>query len=483
MNIKIKISIFILLFLTISGFSQSSSGKIRQIDSFVKSYIDIKQFNGNVLVLQKGKEVFAKSYGLADMELGVPNKRSTIFRIGSITKEFTAVLTMQLVEQGKINLDSSLVKYLPWFNKFGSKITIKHLLSHTSGLENYTVNSDFYKEMAYFSGSPKAFAEKYFISNKLAFEPGSKYQYCNTDYFLLGLIIEAVTRETYEKVLRENILKKVNMPNSGIDSITTLIPNRAKGYEYGYDGYINTNPINMATSIYAAGAMYSTVDDLKNWQSALNGNKLLAKESKKLMFTPLISNHGFGFFVNRLKTGKTAIGHPGGINGFSSFIVHFPEDDITIILFDNTTAHRRGNLDNLCSGIYAILNEQPYENPKMPISVELTETYRKKGISQMLAQYLQIKADTRYDLKKSETFLNDFGYTLLQKGKVKESLLALSLAVNEFPNSANTLDSYAEALKIDMQYEMAIEYYKKALLLEPNNQRFQEEILALQKSK
>lgn len=463
------------------SFGQIAAGKIQKIDSFMTSYVDIKQFNGNVLVLQKGKEVFEKSYGLADIELNVSNKRNTVFRIGSITKEFTAVLIMQLVEQGKINLDSSLIKYLPWFDTIGSKIKIKHLLSHTSGLENYTLNSDFYKETAYFSESPKKFAEKYLKYNQLLFEPGTKYQYCNTDYYLLGLVIEAVTGETYEKVLQEGILKKANMPNSGIDSITTIIPNRAKGYEYGYDGYVNATPINMASSIYAAGAMYSTVDDLKNWQSALDGNKLLSMKTKELLFSPFINNHAFGFFVNKLKTGETAIGHPGGINGFSSFMIHFLESDITVILLDNTAVHRRGNLDNIGSGIYAILTDQSYEMPKMPISLILAETYRKEGITKMLAQYLQIKADTRYDLKKSDTFLNDFGYALLQKGKTKESILTLRLAVNEFPNSANTLDSYAEALKTDKQYAMAIEYYKKALELEPNNKRLQEEILELQR--
>jgi CubicO group peptidase (beta-lactamase class C family) len=432
--------------------------------------------------MHNGKEVFGKSYGLSDFELGTPNKRSTVFRIGSITKEFTAVLTMQLVEQRKLSLDSTVTKYLPWYGEIGSKIKIKHLLSHTSGLNNYTANpEEFYKEMAYFAKSPKEFAEKYLRHQKLLFEPGTKYQYCNTDYYLLGLIIEAVAGKTYEKVLRESILQKAGMKNSGIDSISTIISNRAKGYNYSYEGYVNAEPINMATSIYAAGAMYSTVDDLQLWQAALNGNMLLTDASKKLLFTPFINNHGFGFFVNKLKTGKRAIGHPGGINGFSSFMIHFEDDDITIVLLDNTTAHRRGNLDNMCSSIYSILLDEPYETPKKPINVELTDTYLEQGIQRTLDLYNKIKNDTNYDLKDSDTFLNNFGYTLLQKGKIKESLLTLKLAAEEFPNSANTLDSYAEALKTDGQYAMAIDYYNRAQKLDPDNEKFQEEISNLQK--
>lgn len=469
------------LAVTTGLYGQISKSKTEKIDALINSYTSIKQFNGNVLVVKKGKSVFFKNYGLSDMELQVPNKRETKFRIGSITKEFTAVLTMQLIEQGKINLDSSLVKYLPWYNReTGSKIKIKHLLSHTSGLDNYTVNPEFYNMMAYFSGQPKEFAEKYCQYDKLLFEPGKEFRYCNTDYYLLGLIIEAVTGKTYPKALSENILNKANMHNTGIDSISPLLPNRAKGYDYTYDGYVNADPINMASSIYAAGAMYSTVDDLLRWQQALNSNVLLTKESKEIFFTPYIKNHGFGFFINKLKSGKIAIGHPGGINGFSSFMTHFKEDDITIILLDNSTTHRRGNLDNISIGIYAILLNEPYETPKTPITVALTETYKTKGVQPMLDQYFRIKNDPAFGQQKSDTFLNDFGYTLLQKGKTKESLTILKLAAEENPKSANVLDSYAEALRADNQYTASIDYYKRALSLEPNNKRFREEILKLE---
>ncbi|MES2773744.1 MAG: serine hydrolase domain-containing protein [Bacteroidota bacterium] len=479
--------IFPLLLFSISPFqltAQPPKSKAQQIYALLKSYAAIKQFNGNVLVTQKGKIVFIKSYGDADFELGVANNRQTRFRIGSITKQFTAVLIMQLREKGLVHLDSTISTYLPWYAKeTASRITVRNLLSHTSGLANYTARPDFFATLALLNIPPREFAANYCQYKDLSFEPGTKFFYCNTDYYLLGLIIEAVTGKSYANALRENILKNANMPNTGIDSIASLLANRAKGYNYTSEGYVNADPINMATSTYAAGAMYSTVDDLLNWQTALEGDGLLSAESRQIFFTPVIGNHAFGLYINKMKNGKTAIGHPGGINGFSSFLIRFKEDDINVVLLDNSTTHKRGSLDNTGSAIYSILTDQPFEMPKMPITVVLTETYLDKGLQQMLKQYLEIKNDSSYSLAKSNNFLNDFGYSLLSSGKVKESLVVLKLATEDDPKNANTLDSYAEALKTDRQFALSIDYYKKVLSLEPANKRVEEEIKKLQEMK
>lgn len=462
---------------------QISKDKIQQIDNLLKTYAGIKQFNGNALVLQKGKTVFYKSYGLADFDLNVPNDRQTKFKIGSVTKQFTAMLILQLMEQGLVSLDSTIHTYLPWYpGSTGNKVTVRQLLSHTSGLKNYTQRPDFHTDLVHLNIAAKTFAEKYCRDTSLLFEPGTKFYYCNTNYYLLGLIIEAVTGKQYAQVLRENILNKVGMLHTGIDSFAAILPKRAKGYEYSYNGFNNATAINMATSTYAAGAMYSTVDDLALWDKALQGNILLRDDTRKLFFTPGLNNHSFGLYINKTKNGKTAVGHPGGIKGFSSFMVRFVEDDITIILLNNITG-ATGDLDNTSFGIYSILSDQPYELPKMPVTIVLAETYKQGGFEQMLKQYQQIKNNSAYNLSKSSSFLNDFGYTLLMNGKVKESLKVLEAAVLEFPQSANTLDSYAEALKTDGQYELAIEFYKKILALEPNNKVAAGAIVELQSLK
>lgn len=463
---------------------QLSNDKVQKIDALVQSYAAIRQFNGNVLVTQHGKVVFSKSYGPADFELGIANDRQTRFRIGSITKQFTALLIVQLAEKGLVSLDSSFSNYLPWYDKqVAGKITVRHLLSHSSGLENYTQRPEFYPELAYYTGTPQEFGQKYCHYKTLLFEPGTKFNYCNTDYYLLGLIIEAVTGKSYADVLRENILDKAGMKNSGIDTLSVILPKRAKGYEYTYEGYVNATPINMAISTYAAGAMYSTVDDLLRWQKALEDNTLLTEAGRKTFFTPVINNHALGLYINKMKNGKTAIGHPGSINGFSSFMVRFKEDDIIVILLDNSATAKRGNLDNTSAGIYSIVMNESVVQPKMPVSVALTETYLQKGLQPTLQQYQQIKNDSAYNTGSSKVFLNNFGYMLLLKGRVKESLAVLKLAVEEAPQSANTLDSYAAALKADKQFGAAIDYYKKILVLDPGNKNAEEEIQALQQMK
>ncbi len=466
--------------LPLQMFGQVSKQKAQKIDELIKSYADIKQFNGNALVVKDDKVIFSKSYGLADQEWKIENSRSTKFRIGSITKTFTAMLIMQLVEKDLLKLDDKIDKYLPWYEKeIASSITIRNLLSHTSGLTNYTARSDFYKVLALLSITPKAFAEKYCQYNTLLFEPGSKFYYCNTDYYLLGLIIESVTGKSYAEVLKVNILDKAKMHNTGIDSAAAVLVKRAKGYNYSYQGITNSYPINMATSTYAAGAMYSTVDDLIFWVNAWKGNKLLTEESKKVFFTPVIKNHALGLYINKMKNGKTAIGHLGGINGFSSFFIQYKEDNILIVLLNNQTLGV-GDLDNCSASIYAILTEQHYELPRKPIDVVLTQVYIKNGLQQMFQQYQIVKNDTAYNLTKSKSFLNNFGYTLLTDGRVKESLKVLKLATEEFPDDANTLDSYAEALKTDGQYAQSIDFYKRVLILNPSNKSAQNAIKELQ---
>ncbi|GHS87664.1 hypothetical protein FACS1894201_08940 [Bacteroidia bacterium] len=470
-----------LLILPLYGSGQISKQQSQKIDDLITSYAEIKKFNGNALVVQNGNVVFSNSYGFADAEWNIKNDRTTKFRIGSMTKTFTAMLIMQLVEKKLISLDDKLEKFLPWYEKeTASKISIKNLLSHSSGLANYTERLDFYKELALLSITPTAFAEQYCQYKTLLFEPGSKYHYCNTDYYLLGLIIESVTGKSYSEVLQKNILEKVGMRNTGLDSITAVLPKRAKGYNYGYEGFTNSYPINMATSTYAAGAMYSTVDDLMLWEQAWNGNVLLTEESKKLFFTPVIGSHAYGLFIVKMKNGKTAIGRPGGINGFNAFLIQFKEDNICIILLTNQTLNV-GDLDNTSSGIYSILTQQPYQMPKKPIEIALHESYLNNGLLQVIMDYNRIKTDTAYDLANSKTFLNNFGYSLLTEGKVKESLTLLKLATEEFPNDVNTLDSYAEALKRDGQNTQSMEYYKRILILDPTNKSAQDAIKDLQK--
>src|SRR6266545_953799 len=208
----------------------SAQDKARRIDELVSLYNKYDQFNGAALVAENGKVIYKKGFGLANMEWNIPNEPDTKFRLGSITKQFTATLVLQLVEQGKLKLDGRVSDYLEGYRKdTGAKITIHHLLSHTSGLPNYTALPGFSETISRTPYAVEDFVKKY-ASGDLEFEPGTKFNYSNSGYFLLGAIIEKVTGKPYEQVLQENILDPVGMKNTGYDHYGTILEKRATGY-------------------------------------------------------------------------------------------------------------------------------------------------------------------------------------------------------------------------------------------------------------
>ena len=279
----------ILLFLPSLALAQDKAAKIQEVLSLAHKY---RQFNGTALVAENGKVIHKQGYGLANMEWNIPNTPDTRFRLGSITKQFTAALTLQLIEQGKLKLDGKISDYLPDYRKdIGQKVTIHHLLTHTSGIPSYTSQPGFFENVSRNPYKVADFVTKY-ASGDLEFEPGSKHVYNNSGYFLLGAIIESVTGKTYEQALKENILDPAGMKNTGYDHHNPLIPKRAAGYRKTGDGYENALYLDM-TIPYAAGAMYSTVEDLFLWDQALYTDKLLSAQSKELMFKPFLQDYAY----------------------------------------------------------------------------------------------------------------------------------------------------------------------------------------------
>ena len=215
------------------------------------------------------------------MEWDIPNTPDTRFRLGSITKQFTAMLTLQLVEQGKIKLDGKIADYLPDYRKdIGEKVTVHHLLTHTSGIPSYTGQPGFFENVSRNPYKVADFVKKY-TSGDLEFEPGSKFSYNNSGYFLLGAIIERVTGKSYEQVLKENIFDPLGMKNTGYDHHDHAHSETRSGYAKTPDGYTNAAYLDMSIP-YAAGSMYSTVEDLYLWDQALYTDKLLTAQSKEL---------------------------------------------------------------------------------------------------------------------------------------------------------------------------------------------------------
>lgn len=353
----------IVLLWTGTTFAQDRSDKV---DSIIHSHVDKNNFSGNVLVVKDHSILFEKSYGLANREWNNCNSRDTKFRIASLTKQFTAMLILQLLETQDIDLHTPIVKYLPYYRSdTGNLITIHHLLTHTAGLSEYTDRDDFFTEISKQKYSPREFVEK-FCSDSLISIPGSTYKYSNTGYYILGAIIEEVSKISYANLLQKNILDIVGMKNSGIENPTLILSERATGYHYSDSVFSNADYIDLASTIYSAGAMYSTTNDLRLWNDALISGKLISKENLERMLTPFLSNYGYG--IGSIKVADPIINkemhyilHQGAINGFRSLLTHVVNDNITLIILCNNFDTNLNPISNAI--IYSLYNQSISQQP------------------------------------------------------------------------------------------------------------------------
>lgn len=468
-SIKLIALFVVLQFSALSIFAQN---KAQQIEQLLSKYNEYGQFNGSALVAENGKVIFKKGFGSANMEWNIPNQPDTKFRLGSISKQFTALLIVKLAEEGKIKLDVPITTYLPDYPKEnGDKITIHHLLTHSSGIPNYTDSPGFFKDKARNPYTPEEFV-KTFSSLALEFTPGEKFNYSNSGYFLLGYIIEKITAKTYEQYLQEVIFTPLKMVNSGYDHSEVILKNRAAGYER--KGKLITNAAYIDMSIpYAAGSLYSTVEDLYLWDQALYTNKLLSAKSMESLFKPYISlgraSYGYGWFIDEVDNGNKGklktIGHGGGINGFNTIISRYPSDKNLIVLLNNTGGTVLGEMND---AIRAILYNNPFEQPKKSLAYELFETFSTKGTKAGIESYSKLKSDPTYNIKEND--INRVGYQLLQDGKKKEAIEIFKINVETFPKSGNAYDSLGEAYLADGDKKLAIANYKKSVELDPTNE-------------
>lgn len=328
----------------------------KNIDAYMNTHMKNGMFSGTILVAREGKIIIEKSYGMANYELDVPNSINTKYRIGSLSKSFTAILIMQLQEKGILNVNDPVSKYLPNYPN-GSKITLHNLLTHTSGIPEYT---DFPDSMMK-SYHPMTSEElvNYIKDKPLDFQPGTQFTYSNSNYVLLGYIIEKITGKSYETILNENILKPLNMNDSGYNHNETVLKNRASGYLVYHDVLRNTDYIDMSFA-FASGALYSTVSDLYKLDRALYDDKLLKKESVEKIFTPNLDNYGYAWTIDNLY-GRKLIWHDGAINGFCGVIARYPKEDICIIILEN---NKNLIIERAYHDISAIIFGENYKEPK-----------------------------------------------------------------------------------------------------------------------
>jgi len=462
---------FALFLQAYSAFGEGASDIATRIDNLVLKYMDCCQFTGTVLVSDHNNVIFKKGYGLANREWNVPNAPDVKFRIGSVTKQFTSMLIMQQVAKGAIKLDGRVSDYLPYYRKdTGTKVTITNLLNHTSGIPSYTSNPKFFTDVSRNHYEPDDFIKKY-CSGDLEFEPGSKFRYNNSGYFILGAILARVTGKTYEAVLQESILVPLGMKDTGYDHWSTVLPKRATGYSQELTEVVNSDYLDMSLP-FAAGSLYSTVEDLYKWDQALYTDKLLPADLKQEIFTPGLENYGFGWDIKTIPkgepgAGQTLISHEGGINGFNTLEDRLVGDHDLIVIFNNTPGM---NLEDMSKGIRAILYGQEPSAPKRILSHDLAETIVNRGVDATIARYRELKRTNSADYTFDENALSPLGYALLQKNRISDALAIFQFNVEEYPKSANAYDSLAEAYAKGGQRQKAIENYRKSLELDPKNQ-------------
>ncbi|MEO5682084.1 MAG: serine hydrolase [Chitinophagaceae bacterium] len=357
--------ILIGLFTLVATLSLSAQEAVAKLDELVTSYAQNEKFNGTVLVAQKGTILLQKGYGYKNAARKEINDGNTIFQIGSITKQFTAAVVLRLQQEKKLSIRDRLSKYFPTL-PFADSVTIEHLLSHTSGIYNYTNNGDFMKTEAVKPASQEKIFSL-FKNKPLEFTPGSKFNYSNSGYMLLGYIIEKITGKPYEKVVHEMIFGPLQMNHSGFNFVALSSPDKATGY-FALNKTSNTPATVVDSSAsFAAGAIYTTVGDLYKWDRALYTEKIISRASLKDAYTARKSKYGFGWGIDSA-FGKPVYKHGGGIFGFSTHILRDPEEDICIIIFDNKGD---GGLEKITDGINAILHNQPYDIPKEKIAVTI----------------------------------------------------------------------------------------------------------------
>ncbi len=352
-----------------------------KLDSLMDFYDKEYHFNGVAFISWKGEILLNKGFGYRDVENQVRNDEQTVFMIGSNTKQFTAEVILMLVKENKMAFEDKLSKYFPEYPQ-GDKITINNLLTHTSGIYNYTEDTSWQAKPVQSRNRETMMA--LFENKPLLFAPGEKFEYSNSNYMLLGYIIEKITGQKYEQVVRDRILTPLGMTHSGFDYVHLHDTNKASGY-YTIQGDLhNPAPVSDSTVLFAAGGLYSNAADLFKWHNALGNYTLLPKEWQEKAFVPFKHKYGYGWMIDTV-FGRRSIGHTGGVPGFYTYETRIPEDDVCILLLQNCELPAMDN-NTICINIMKAIYKKDYKLPEpkkeVAVGAEILKQYA--GVYQVM---------------------------------------------------------------------------------------------------
>lgn len=358
--------------------------KADAVDDFIKLQMQQLHIPGlSLVVRQNGKTIKSSGYGLANVELNVPATPDTIYEIGSVTKQFTGTAVMMLVEENKIKLDDSIGNYLTDIPDAWKPITVRQLQNQTSGLKDYTDAPDF--AVAALAPANKKQILQPVANLPLSYKPGDAYNYSNTNHFLLGLLIEKASGNTYANFLQERIFTRLGMTETRVNDYRRVLPNRSSGYNYDWSKNVveNTDYWNPAWT-FAAGALVSTVNDLAKWDAALYTDKLISSNSKKEMWTAgrlasgVPHRYGFGWYVDKVN-GHLNLSHGGDIPGFATYYSRYPDDRLTIIISLNQYIYPKRMADKIAAIYLPSLVYRPIADKDLAFTALVQKLYANRA--------------------------------------------------------------------------------------------------------
>ncbi|MEI6886299.1 MAG: serine hydrolase [Bacteroidota bacterium] len=420
MKKKLHVYILMTLFLAMSAGVFAQKESTEEFDKILSSEFKSDGPGCAALVVKDGKVVYRKAFGKANIELNVNMESGMIFRLGSITKQFTAVAILKLMEEGKLSLQDEITKFIPDYPTHGYKITVEHLLTHTSGIKSYTDMKEWTEEIQKKDMTPKELIDL-FKDQPMNFEPGAKFLYNNSGYILLGYIIEKVSGESYAAYMEKNIFKPLGLVHTSYDNPSDIIKTRVPGYSKADTGFANAAYLSM-TQPYAAGSLLSTVDDLYTWTKGVRSGKLIRPETFEKAVTSCKLNdgtkigYGYGLGIGEI-SGSVTISHGGGINGFLTISIYMPKEDVFVGILSNCDGLSPENaafkMAAITSGKLPVVKEISLDTLtlKKYVGVFESENGEQRVISYRLGKLYSIRTGgTEYELTpydQNKFFFND----------------------------------------------------------------------------
>jgi len=454
----------------------AKADRATDIDRLARRYHALGQLDGSVLVADHGKVVYHRAFGLANREWQIPHTTDTAFRVASLTKQFTATLVMQLAEQGKLRLEDPIGKYVPELSpEIGKRVTLHHLLNHTSGIVDYANYPGFWANRL---GEKVPKADFLAIMNRpLEFEPGSQGHYSSSNYTLLGWVIEKQTGKTYSEALDSMILRPAAMQRTAYDAPERIVPRKASGYVRALGEYRPADPL-WIPNVGAGGGVASTTGDFFKLDRALAGNALLKPESKRQMFTAYIKDdvwgdlgYGYGWLVGtRNIAGKPRLVHEhgGNANGFRTLVTRYPEDGKLVVIFLNEGNGNKGpEIYRMRRDFTDALYGQAVALPRPSLNELLAAEIRQAGAAAALARLDALLAQS--DKPENGDSLNRLAYQYAEAGQAMTGISILQRASELFPQEGNLHDSMGELYLALGDKAKAIAAYRRALELDPGN--------------